>query len=693
MNSKITLYAMLLFSAILFSQTNFINNGDAWKYLDDGSNQGTVWYGTGFNDASWVSGASELGYGDGDEATVVSYGASSSNKYPTTYFRKSFNVADHTLYNDLVLEAIRDDGMVVYVNGVEVWKDNMPASFDYTTYASATVSGSGETTWLSTTIGSNLVTGNNVIAVEIHQRSGSSSDISFDFKLTAYAAIPAAITRGPYLQKGNSNSVTIKWRTNTSTESIINYGTSLGALGSIAFDNTLKTQHELIIPSLTANTKYYYEIADSDGVYVAESSEMYVKTSPNVGDQQFVRAWILGDAGTANQDQRDVRDQYYNYVATAGVNPNQTDMILFLGDNAYNNGTDSEYQSAVFDVYGDMLKKSVAWSTLGNHDGYSSTSSTQTGPYYDIFSFPTTAECGGTSSGTEAYYSYDYANIHFIVLESHQLYNDATQMAWCLSDIQATTQDWIIAIFHHPPYTKGSHNSDSETQLVAMRNNFLSILEDNGVDLVLSGHSHSYERSYFINGHYGVSSTFNSGTHTVGVNGDLSGKADTGDGAYTKMDTDTAGAVYITAGSSGKISGGSLNHNAMYASINELGSCILEIENDGGTGQNLMVKFLNDSGAITDYFTINKTGFVLSTDDQVINDKSISIYPVPANMLLNIKLSTNEIIENVMIYNIIGALVQESKETLIDVSKLQPGKYMIGIRTNKNQHYKTVIIQ
>jgi len=693
MNSKITLYAMLLFSATLFSQTNFINSGDTWKYLDDGSDQGLTWDDTGFNDASWVSGASELGYGDGGEATVVSYGPSSSNKYPTTYFRKSFNVADHTLYNDLVLEAIRDDGMVVYVNGLEVWKDNMPASFDYTTYASATVGGSDETTWLSTTIGSNLVTGTNVVAVEIHQRSGSSSDISFDFKLTAYAAIPTAITRGPYLQKGNSNSVTIKWRTNTSTESIINYGTTLGVLSSTVSENTLKTQHELLIPGLTADTKYYYEIADTDGVYVTESSDMYMKSSPNVGDQQFVRAWILGDAGTANQDQRDVRDQYYNYVATAGVSPNQTDMILFLGDNAYNDGTDSEYQAAVFDVYGDMLKKSVAWSTLGNHDGHSATSSTQTGPYYDIFSFPTAAECGGTSSGTEAYYSYDYANIHFIVLESHQLYNDTTQMAWCLSDIQATTQDWIVAIFHHPPYTKGSHNSDSETQLVAMRNNFLSILEDNGVDLVLSGHSHSYERSYFINGHYGTSNTFNSGTHTVGANGDLSGKADTGDGAYTKTDTDTEGAVYITAGSSGKISGGSLNHNAMYASINELGSCILEIENDGGTGQNLTVKFLNDSGAISDYFTINKTGFVLAVDDEVINDKSVSIYPVPASMQLNIKLNTNETIENVMIYNIIGALVQESKEVSIDVSKLSPGKYMVGVRTNKNQHYKSIIIQ
>jgi len=62
-------------------------SGDSWKYLDDGSNQGTAWRTPGFNDSSWAEGNAELGYGDGDEATVVSYGPSSNNKYITTYFR------------------------------------------------------------------------------------------------------------------------------------------------------------------------------------------------------------------------------------------------------------------------------------------------------------------------------------------------------------------------------------------------------------------------------------------------------------------------------------------------------------------------------------------------------------------------------------------------------------------------------
>ena len=102
-------------------------------------------------------------------------------------------------------------------------------------------------------------------------------------------------------------------------------------------------------------------------------------------------------------------------------------MMLFLGDNAYNNGTDTEFLNAFFNIYPTMLKKTVAWSTLGNHETYGNPANP---PYYDIFTFPTTGEAGGDSSGTEAYYSFDYANIHFIVLESMTLYNDAGQISW-----------------------------------------------------------------------------------------------------------------------------------------------------------------------------------------------------------------------------------------------------------------------
>ncbi len=177
-----------------------------------------------------------------------------------------------------------------------------------------------------------------------------------------------------------------------------------------------------------------------------------------------------------------------------------------LGDNAYSNGTDAEYQSAVFDIYPTLLRKSVVWPTMGNHDGYSSTSSSQSGPYFSIFSLPKNAEAGGVASGTEAYYSFDYGNIHFICLDSEgsSRSSHGAMLEWLRLDLAATTKDWIIAYWHHPPYSKGSHDSDTETNLVDMRQNALPILEAGGVDLVLTGHSHSYERSYLLDGHYGT---------------------------------------------------------------------------------------------------------------------------------------------------------------------------------------------
>jgi hypothetical protein len=178
------------------TQTNFtfISAGSVWKYLDNGSNQGTAWRNPAFNDSGWKSGAGELGYGDGDETTVVSYGSSSTKKFITTYFRKTFDVADPAAVGELTMRLLRDDGVVIYLNGVEAYRNNMPTgTIGYTTRASTFIGGADETTWLTALLNpALLVAGDNVIAVEIHQDSPSSSDISFDLELTAKAQTSAA---------------------------------------------------------------------------------------------------------------------------------------------------------------------------------------------------------------------------------------------------------------------------------------------------------------------------------------------------------------------------------------------------------------------------------------------------------------------------------------------------------------------
>jgi hypothetical protein len=172
-------------------------------------------------------------------------------------------------------------------------------------------------------------------------------------------------------------------------------------------------------------------------------------------------------------------------------------------------------------------------------------------------------------------------------------------LTWLQADISSTTKNWIIAFWHHPPYSKGSHDSDLETELIQMRQNALPILENYGVDLVLTGHSHAYERSYLLDGHYGFSNTLTSAM----IKNSGSGRED-GTGAYVKVDGGTApheGAVYAVAGSGGQTSGGSLNHPAMFISLNNLGSMVLDVN-----GNRLDAKFLRETGAIDDHFTIFK---------------------------------------------------------------------------------------
>ena len=517
------------------------------------------------------------------------------------------------------------------------------------------------------------------------------------FSQTSASAI---VERGPYLQSGTSTSVIVKWRTDIATESVVNYGTLLDSLAINKTDKNSTTEHQVTLYNLLPNTKYYFNIGTQKEVLSESvSGDMYVITAPKIGTDQFVRAWILGDSGTDTKGQREVRDAYYNYVETASKNTDKTDMILFLGDNAYNTGTDIEYQIALFDVYNEMLKKSVAWSCIGNHDGYTADSKTQSGPYYDVFTFPKKAESGGIASGTEAYYSFNYANIHFIVLDSHQssravgdaMYN------WALTDIQNTKQDWIVTLFHHPAYSKGSHDSDIEDKLIEMRENFMPMLEANGIDLVLSGHSHSYERSYFLNGHHGFSNTFNSkqttkGGNTVGKKGNGDGKID-GNGAYKKTNKATEGAVYITTASTGQISGGDLNHKAMFISLNKLGSCVMEVENDGKGGQNLTVKFIRENNEIDDYFTINKSGITLRSRKNKHQKKEKYSLITTVNGLLKIKVKRKEKLETIKFYNNIGKLVKKSTNKITNVKDMELGTYVIEITTDKGTFYKSVILK
>ncbi len=165
--------------------------GAIWKYLDDGSDQGTAWRDAGFNDAGWESGPAQLGYGDNDEATELEFGGDASNKYATTYFRRAFNVEDPSEVTGINLRLLYDDGATVYLNGAELFRSpNMTADMSYNDYTVGGVDTASEDFQRFDGLSAELlVPGENTIAVQIKQGDESSSDISFDLELTGVKTV------------------------------------------------------------------------------------------------------------------------------------------------------------------------------------------------------------------------------------------------------------------------------------------------------------------------------------------------------------------------------------------------------------------------------------------------------------------------------------------------------------------------
>lgn len=437
----------------------------------------------------------------------------------------------------------------------------------------------------------------------------------------AAGAALATVTRGPYLQVGTPASVVVRWRTDVATDSRVAYGTVQGSPDHYVDDATLTTEHVASIGGLAPDTKYFYSVGTTTLVLAGGDAATFVLTPPQSGTAKPTRIWILGDSGGANQPARDVRDVYEGYTGTR-----HTDLWLMLGDNAYFTGTDSEYQGAVFDMYPSMLRKSVLWPTRGNHEFLFD------GPnndYYDIFSMPTAGEAGGVASGTEAYYSFDYGNIHFVCLDSEgtDRSSGGAMLTWLREDVAATAREWVVAFWHHPPYSKGSHDSDnpidSGGRMRDMRENALPILDSLGIDLVLTGHSHGYERSFLLDGHYGLSSTLADSMKVDDGDG-----REAGDGAYAKPTPGRRpheGTVYTVAGSSSQLGSGTYDHPIMVVSFALYGSVVLDV--DGGR---LDARFLTSAGAVADSFTVIK-GAPVSVNGVGGRDAALRIDPPQPN--------------------------------------------------------------
>ena len=506
------------------------------------------------------------------------------------------------------------------------------------------------------------------------------------------------LTRGPYLNLATTNSIFIRWRSNTPTDSKIKYGGSSTSLTLSKTDAVVTTEHIVQLTGLIANTKYFYSVGSS-AITLQGDTGNYFYTHPTVGSTGPVRIWTIGDFGVNSNAQNLVRDAYRNYSGTTPTN-----VWLWVGDNAYSDGTDAEYSTNVFAKYPYQMKNMVIWPTTGNHDLHTSNAIAQSGPYFDSFTLPKAGEAGGLASGTEAYYSFNYANVHIISLES----NDASfrttggnMATWLTNDLIANTQRWTIVYFHHPPYSLGSHNSDTEAELIEMRTNIVPILENYKVDLVLAGHSHSYERSMMIKGHFGVESTFNSATMAVNAGSGIY------PASYTKSSPSFIGTVYAVCGVSGQLGLTSPGwpHNAMYSStVAVYGSLVIDV-----LGDRLDCKFLTYTGSTFDQFTIQKSGTPiaprLSEDAAVPAGDKLSIFPNPIIEEINVRYFLDQESDTrIEITDISGRIVyslntskQNEGEHEIKLTRseamLPAGIYLLSLVNNNNSTTRKIIIQ
>ena len=424
--------------------------------------------------------------------------------------------------------------------------------------------------------------------------------------------------RAPYIQSLASTSVVIHWMTDSNQLGVVHYGIDAEHMAKVVLESSPTRNHIVTITGLKPATRYYYQVGALSGFQPFDPEKNWFYTAPL--EEVATRIWVIGDSGEAGDTLYQVRDAAFEWMqknppirtetgpesedSPAEQNSDQSDrnndrplinVWLALGDIAYRSGSNQQFQQALFEPFADLLPNTAIWPVYGNHDDRRWT-------YFRIFDLPQYGEAGGVPSGTENYYAFDYSNIHFVVLDSQASDRDVDgdMLTWLQQDLAQNSKEWLIVAFHHPPYSKGSHNSDSERdsrgRMRDMRENVLPVLEQAGVDLVLSGHSHMYERSYLIDCAYAPSTAFSE----LNI---VSRGVEKENRHYIKPLENRAhqGTVYIVAGSSAKVDQGELDHPAHAVGLMEAGSVVIDV-----LGNKLTARFINNRGEVRDEFSITK---------------------------------------------------------------------------------------
>jgi hypothetical protein len=405
------------------------------------------------------------------------------------------------------------------------------------------------------------------------------------------------IIRGPYLQRVTPTSGIVRWRTDVPSSSLVVYGEKLSDQKAKVNLPELVTEHSVILDHLRPNKKYYYSIGDGKTMSLP-SENRYLKTVPALGSKEQVRIWALGDFGSGSANQKAVLKSMVDFTSKK-----RPDAWIWLGDNAYSNGKEEEYQARVFDIYqNDFFQNTALYPAPGNHD-YAGKHDPALPPYFKIFTMPFNGEVGGLPSGAPSYYSVNVGQVHLVSIDTELTEPSGNQVMdgkglqyeWLERDLKTNKLPWVIVYFHKPPYSKGSHDSDNESDMKRMRENVNPLFEKFRVDLVLAGHSHVYERTHPMRGHHGINSTFDANKHVFekmkAPNHYLVGK-------------EGQGVIYIVNGSGGQLGGQKAEwplKSSVYSNNKEGGSMIFDIDK-----HRFEAHWVSSTGDVKDHFIIEK---------------------------------------------------------------------------------------
>ncbi|MBN1808511.1 MAG: metallophosphoesterase family protein [Planctomycetes bacterium] len=284
-------------------------------------------------------------------------------------------------------------------------------------------------------------------------------------------AVGAAIVTGPYLQNSRPDGITVMWETDTPGDSYVDYGPT-AAYGSTAGQAESVTLHEVSVNSLAAGSVYCYRVRTGG----TQSAGFAFRTAPTKGSSGFT-FFAYGDNRTYFYAHEEVCQAMR--LECEGVRT----LLFNSGDTVTNDAAvQADWQREFFRPLFDVAASMPFYIGRGNHEG--------SNPLF----LPYVAPPQTSGSGTEYYYSFDYGNVHFVVLDVMQAYAAGSpQHDWLTSDLASASSDadidWIVACFHNPPFSTGSHGSD-----LAVRTAFHGLFSGSGVSLVINGHDHQYER-------------------------------------------------------------------------------------------------------------------------------------------------------------------------------------------------------